>query len=320
MPDVSILMPAFRPQYLDTAIASALAQTYTDFELIISDDSADESVASVVSKWRDPRIQYGKNPDRQAPGANRDRLLSLATGRYIKFLFDDDFLLPQSIESLVGIAEQTSSQLVFHGRHYIDEWGRVLGSPLPLPPGRFETLSRPVFFERVIGGINNFIGEPTNILFERSAFCELEHPFAVGGFPMRFLTDVSLYLNFVTHGYSVTGLGMIGSAFRQHGQQTSNATYAGYSAGLFEWELFLRWGMSQGDLQPARYEAAIAHLHGLCRPHLENFPELAPFIELAGRPGPDGYWSEAFRALATRAYQAIRERIEARKASQGKDG
>ncbi len=320
MPEVSILTPAFHPEYLDTAIASALAQTFTDFELLVSDDSGDESVASVVSKWRDPRIRYCKNPNRPVPDSNRDHLLSLAVGRYVKILSDDDFLLPQSIESLVGIAEQTNSKLVFHGRHYIDEWGRVLDSPLPLALGHFETMTRPVFFDRVIGGINNLIGEPSNVMFERSAFCELEQPFAVGGFQMRSLTDVSLYLNFVTRGFTVTGLGMIGSAFRQHGRQASKATQPGYSAGLFEWELFLRWGIARGELPPARYERAIAHLHSLCRKHLDGFPELAAFLHLAGRPGIGGYWSEEFCALATRAYQVIGERIEAGKASQDKDG
>jgi hypothetical protein len=317
MPEVSILTPAFRPQYLDLTIASALAQTYTDFELLISDDSSDESVASVVSKWQDPRIRYCKNPRRQMPGANRDHLLGLASGRYVKFLFDDDFLFPQSVETLVEIAELTQSQLVFHGRHYVDEAGRVLSSPLPVPLGQYETLTRPVFFDRLVGSINNFIGEPSNILFERSAYQRLKAPFAVGGFPMRFLTDVSLYLNFIVQGYRVTGVGMMGSAFRQHAQQTSNESYPGFSAGLFEWELFMRWAMEEGDLQPERYEAGLAHLHGLYRPHLADFPELGPLLELAGEPGAGGYWSREFRDCATRAYKAIEARVLARKQARG---
>jgi glycosyltransferase involved in cell wall biosynthesis len=305
MPGVSVLIPAFRPQYLDLAIASSMAQSYTDFELLISDDSNDEAVASVVSKWNDPRLRYLKNPNRQAPGANRDHLLGLAQGKYIKFLFDDDFLLPQSIEVLVTVAEQTGSHMVFHGRHFVDAQGRTLASPLPVPAGKIEPLSRRGFFERTVGSVANFIGEPTNILFEAQAFRRLERPFAVAGFPMRFLTDVSLYINFVAQGYQVTGIGVMGSAFRQHDQQTSSAKFPAFSAGLFEWELFLRWATDQGDVDPGRFAAALTHLHRIYRQHVDQFPELAPLLELGGRPGSGGYLSEEFRELASLAYMSI---------------
>jgi len=311
MPEVSILTPAFRPQYLDLTIASALAQSFTDFEFLISDDCPDESVASVVSKWQDPRIRYSRNPDRHLPGANRDRLLGMASGRYIKFLFDDDFLMPHSVDVLVQAARQTGSQLVFHGRHYVDECGRLLPTPVTVPPGERVTLTRAGFFAGVVGSINNFIGEPSNVLFERAAFDTIAQPFAVAGFPMRFLTDLALYINFVAAGYSVTGLGTMGSAFRKHAAQTSNESYPGYSAGLFEWELFLRWATERGDIEPARYTLALNHLHGLYRPHVGQFPELRPMLELAGRTGSGGYWSEEFRRLATDAYAAIEARKRA---------
>jgi glycosyltransferase involved in cell wall biosynthesis len=305
MPEVSILTPAYRPQYLDLTIASALAQTFTDFELLISDDCADESVASVVSKWGDPRIRYCKNPRPRAPGANRDHLLGLAQGKYVKFLFDDDFLYPQSVEALVSVARQTNSHLVYHGRHKVDAYGRVLESVLTIPAGQNVTLSRRDFFERSVGSIDNFIGEPSNILFEMQAFRALDRPFSLAGFPMRFLTDVSLYINFVSQGFTVSGIGLMGSAFRQHAQQTSNTSYAGFSAGLFEWELFLRWATDQGDLQSDRFATTVAHLHGRYRQFVGQFPELIPMLELGGRPQGGKYLSAQFRELASLAYAAI---------------
>jgi glycosyltransferase involved in cell wall biosynthesis len=57
MPVVSILIPAFRPTWLDIAIKSALAQTYTDFELLVSDDCPNDGVRKTMEKWNDPRLQ-----------------------------------------------------------------------------------------------------------------------------------------------------------------------------------------------------------------------------------------------------------------------
>jgi glycosyltransferase involved in cell wall biosynthesis len=305
MPCVSILIPAFRPQYLDLAIASALAQSYSDFELLISDDSRDDSVASVVAKWNDPRIRYGRNPNPRAPGANRDRLLGLAQGRYIKFLFDDDFLLPSSVETLVTAAELTGSKLVFHGRCFVDASGRLMSAPLSVPPGDVQTLTRRGFFERSVGSVFNFIGEPTNILFEADAFRRLARPFAVAGFPMRFLTDVALYINFVSERHRVSGVGITGSAFRQHAQQASSGGFVAYSAALFEWELFLRWSMDRGEIDRARFLGAIATLHSLYRQHVSNFPELVSILELGGQPGAGGFLSEEFREAVRLAYLSI---------------
>ena len=116
-PSVSILIPAFRPTWINEAIQSALAQTFTDFELIISDDSADDEVEKLVSTWSDRRLQYFRNPTRGAPGSNRDFLISRARGEYIKFLFDDDFLYPHSLELLLSMASRTGCALAFHSRN-----------------------------------------------------------------------------------------------------------------------------------------------------------------------------------------------------------
>lgn len=308
MASVSILIPAFRPQYLDLAIASAMAQTHGDFELLIGDDCADEAVASVVSKWKDPRLTYMKNPRPREAGSNRDFLLSEARGKYIKFLFDDDFLLPQSVELLVRLAEQTQSQLVFHSRHMIDASGCILESPHFVPADQFYIFSRQEFFEFTIGTVSNPIGEPTNILYEAAAYRQLAQPFAVAGFRMRFLTDVALFVNVVAAGMRLTGAGVFGSAFRKHDGQQSTAAYPGYSAGLFEWEVLLRWAVDGGDIRCEHAQAVLPRLHALYRHHAPNFPELEGFLALEPTAPGKAFLSEAFREQVALAYLTIDRR------------
>lgn len=305
MPTVSVLIPAYRPDYLDVAIASVLAQSYTDFELLISDDSTEEFVGSVVSKWNDPRIQFFRNPNTQLPGANRDFLLQSAKGRFIKFVFDDDYLLPGSIENLVNIAQQTESQLVFHGRHFVDERGCVLSSMMAIEAGTFAILDRRTFFEDLIGRTVNFIGEPSNVLFETEAFRKLERPFALHGIPARFLTDVVLYANLLIQGYRITAAGFMGSAFRQHRKQNSNAASPFFPAGRFEWELLLRWAVDHGGLAEERYWPAIKLVHRGYLEYVRSFPELLAFLELEGRPGAHGYWSDEILEATLLAHMSM---------------
>lgn len=281
-PTVSILVPAFRPQWLDTAVASALAQTHADFELLVSDDSPGDAVAAVMAKWDDPRIRVMRNPRRGEPGSNRDHLIEQARGDWLKFLFDDDFLMPRSVESLLQAAGQTGARLAFHARHLVDEHGRVTASPMPVPAGQVRLLPPPCFFGELVGACANPIGEPTNILVHARTLRGMRAPFGVDGRRMRFLTDVSLYANFAAAGHGIAGVGYFGSAFRQHASQTSGTQYPGYSAGYYEWELLRRWSAEQGLLEPARFAQGQPHQNALYRRWAPAYPELDAFIALDG--------------------------------------
>ena len=313
MPTVSILIPAYRPDYLDLCIASALAQTHTDFELLISDDSGGEVLESIVSKWQDPRIRYVKNPNLQMPGANRDNLLSLATGKYAKFLFDDDLLLPRSVELLLLAIERTGAKLAFHNRHIIDARGQVTASPVTVSDGGLVELEPEMFFDQFIGQANNFIGEPTNILIDLETLRSIDNPFGINNGRMRFLTDVALYTNFASRNHKIAGIGYMGAAIRRHAGQYSDPSQPLFSAGLFEWELFMRWAMAQGRLKPERYQQTIQGLHNAYQQRLNDLPELEVFLRLQGKPDEGGYFGPSYREALSVAYMTLELKRIARK-------
>lgn len=102
-PLVSVMMRSYnRPVKIQRAISSILSQTYTNWELIITDDaSPDPRVGEVLSSLTDPRIKVIRND------ANRDghcillnQALDHATGEYIGFCDDDDVREPEWIEIL----------------------------------------------------------------------------------------------------------------------------------------------------------------------------------------------------------------------------
>lgn len=280
IPLVSILIPAFRPDWLDTAIASALAQTHQHCEILISDDCPTEDVRIVVSKWDDQRIRYMRNPTRGLPGSNRDYLISQSKGSYIKFLFDDDFLMPNSIEILLQACLEYDAKLAFHNRHIVDEKGMLIDSTPSFSSKSHIILTREIFAEEIIRPMFNRIGEPSNVLIHASTLKGMDLPFCLGNRRMRFLTDVALYTNFASTELRIVGISKFGSAFRKHTQQTSNGSFPGFSAAIYEWELLRRWATDKNMMSVTSYASGIPKQKSFYLNHLKNFPELEAFINL----------------------------------------
>ena len=99
-PLVSVLMPAFNvEQYIGTAIASILNQTFVDFELIILDDGSSDGTTKIINSYSDPRIKKIFLPKNKGLVSARNTLVSLARGKYIAFLDSDDIATPNRLES-----------------------------------------------------------------------------------------------------------------------------------------------------------------------------------------------------------------------------
>ena len=315
-PRVSILIPAFRPEFLDVSIATSLGQTWRDFELIISDDSAGTDVESVVSKWEDSRIRYVRNPNRGLPGANRDHLISLATGKYMKFLHDDDFLFPETLERLTEAAEKSAAAVVFSSWCVIDEMGRPGQLVEAVESGEERVFPTEEFFERVVAQRLNLVGGPSHVLLERDALQAIPDPFDLQGVRMRFLTDVALFTNLAHHGMKFVGMGFLGSIYRVHGGQYSQQKGTAYSALLFEFELLMRWSVDQGHLTPDRYQESMVSLQRDYAASVTEYPELKRLIELDGAPGSDGrFLSKEFSMAIDRAHRQIDDRLSVRRAT-----
>lgn len=102
-PLVSICIPTYRrPDLLERAIRSCLAQTYPHFEILITDNSPDDASGQMVARLHDARIRYHKNETNLGPFGNINRVATLATGEYIKYLMDDDLLKPRCLELMVA--------------------------------------------------------------------------------------------------------------------------------------------------------------------------------------------------------------------------
>jgi len=126
-PTVTVVVPTYqRLHYLKEALASALAQTYHDFELIVSDDSSSDEIANYVASLTDPRIRYRRNAENLGIAMNNYAAFSEAGGKYIANLHDDDAWEPDFLATLVPILEADPEVAVAFSDHYImDENGKL---------------------------------------------------------------------------------------------------------------------------------------------------------------------------------------------------
>ena len=106
-PLVTICIPTYnRPEYLRRTIASCLAQTRPDFEIVITDNSTNEESARKVAKIGDPRVRYYSNDGNIGSLASHLRAATLIQGKYVQFLMDDDLIRPKFLELMVEAFEK----------------------------------------------------------------------------------------------------------------------------------------------------------------------------------------------------------------------
>jgi glycosyltransferase involved in cell wall biosynthesis len=162
-PRVSVLMTAYnREPFIAEAIESVLAQTFTDFELIIVDDGSKDRTVEIALSYaaRDSRIQVVVNERNLGDYPNRNRAAELATGEFIKYHDSDDAMYPHCLAIMVEtLAAYPEATVALTG-----EWQ---GGPLPM------LLTPRLCYEREFLGFGMFAPGPPSTMFRRGRFAEL---------------------------------------------------------------------------------------------------------------------------------------------------
>jgi glycosyltransferase involved in cell wall biosynthesis len=107
MPAVSIIMPAYNvAPYVGEALRSALAQTFTDFEVIVVDDGSKDATAEIVNAiaQTDPRVRLVQQSNRGLAGA-RNTALRASRGEFFALLDSDDLWEPAFLAAQLAILE-----------------------------------------------------------------------------------------------------------------------------------------------------------------------------------------------------------------------
>ena len=113
-PRVSIIIPVYNSEaFLAATLDSVLAQTYTNFELILINDGSTDGTGAVIDRYvaRDARI-VARTTVNQGPSKARMEGLAVERGEFVYFFDSDDTMLPDAVESLLAVADATGADMV----------------------------------------------------------------------------------------------------------------------------------------------------------------------------------------------------------------
>ncbi len=230
-PLISICIPTYNgAHYIKKCIECCINQTYKNIEIIVNDDGSSDDTVALLYQFalKDDRIKFTQNEKNCGLVANWNRCLELATGKYIKWLFQDDLMELDAIESFYEIAKK-GYDVVVSKRNYVlsqnatDAEKKYYFKYIKKLENYFDpNLEGYYFSDKQIVDIAvsnialNFIGEPSLLFYKKDLIlkvgnydplfhqiCDLEHC-------MRLATVAGIYVinkplcSFVVHSNSTS--------------------------------------------------------------------------------------------------------------------
>lgn len=245
MPKVSICIPTYKADHFRLCLTSAIAQTYEDVEILVSDDCPNDDIKQVCDSFS-TYLSYSRNSN---PGyiSNVSRLIELASGEYIKFIFDDDFLTPFCVQRMVSALESNRNEnavLAFSDRLVIDSENHVLTGDGKIDLFLLANVNdgkRNIIYDgadlirTMLIDNSNHIGEFTTTLFRKADCFDQDGKldiFNLGGFDFTPLGDMAAWINLLFKGDAIKVPGVL-SYFRLHENSRSNPSTDESFASLF---------------------------------------------------------------------------------------
>ncbi len=176
---------------------SILTQSFTDFELVVSDHSSNDGTWEVLQQFTaDHRVRLSRLASGGGGPANFNAVTNLATGNFIKLVCGDDLLSPDSLaEQVAALDAHPAAVMAASPRDVIDAAGTTVLRNRGLAGLRGEVDGAEAIRRTVVAGTNIF-GEPASVLFRRATLAD------AGGWDGRYpyLIDQATYFAVLLRG------------------------------------------------------------------------------------------------------------------------
>lgn len=138
LPRVTLAMPAYNADaYIETAIDSILAQSFEDFELVITDNASVDNTEAICTRLaqKDSRIRYIRNERNLGAAANYNLGYQLARGEFLKWCAHDDFISKNYLQLAVQALDQDPGAVLSYGPSQMID---ARGNPAPAESATLE--------------------------------------------------------------------------------------------------------------------------------------------------------------------------------------
>lgn len=186
IPKVSICIPAYKQvDYLQRTLESAQRQTFDDYEIILTDDSSDDSVKNLVEKFDfHDKLMYYKNPKTLGSPENWNEAIRRANGKYIKILHHDDWFADEnSLEEFVKMLDENPiADFAFSSSKNFDQHNKLKSIHIPTQTQLNMLHEKPdlLFF-------GNFIGAPSATIYRKTGNLKFD-------INLKWLVDIDFYI------------------------------------------------------------------------------------------------------------------------------
>ena len=231
-PKVSILIPTYnREKLIAETIESALAQDYQNIEVVVVDNSSEDSTWEVVQEYsrRDSRVVAKRNSENIGPVANWLKCIKYASGEFCKILWSDDLISPDFLSKSVPLMEADVGFVYTSARIFSvsKDVGDVFYSR-----GKDASISSQAFIEESLFYVGTVPVSPGCALFRLKDVREgllLDVPNSIGSdFSKHAIgNDQLLYLITATKYKSIVHLSSALSQFRSHDGSISISSETG---------------------------------------------------------------------------------------------
>ena len=214
LPTVSICIPAFKAErYLAETLESVRAQTFQDWEVIVTEDGSKDATESIVRAFAasvSQTVVYDGQPVNQGLPATRNTGIGKARGECLALLDSDDLWTPEHLDTVIQVYRRGESDLVHGGSLLFDSaTGKELEVRAPSPADLAE------FPVSLYTG--RYVIQPSSVLLTRALWQK------VGGFNPRFryVEDREMWLRCARAGARFAYTGAITCRYRKHSSALS---------------------------------------------------------------------------------------------------
>lgn len=208
-PIVSVIMPAYNAEkFIEEAISSVLAQSVSNWELIVIDDGSQDGTQQIVADFtrKDSRVRLIVNEENMGVAKSRNRGLDVCCGEYVALLDSDDYWEPQMLHRMIACAQETKADIIYCSYAIVDEKRKKICNDFIVPE---ETSFRKSMIRSVI--------TCSTVLLTKNIAKAHRFPTDI------YHEDIALWFQLLRDGVVARGVTEVLAAYRQRGNsKTAN--------------------------------------------------------------------------------------------------